>query len=99
MAKLDIEVDTLSAKPDCKPKSEHVQKDDKVTWKGKNGSENWAVVFGPDAPFTKTVLTPEHPETVVTAKRPGDFHRHKYVVLVWENGSVKIGDPDLIVDE
>jgi len=82
----------------CRPGSMRVHDKDVVKWEAAD-LEQWAVIFGPDSPFDKRVLTPADPTTTVKANRPGDFHRHKYVVLAVTNGKVSIKDPDLIVDE
>ncbi len=95
---IKIEFD-LSGNLGCKPKELRVRDEDEVRWTAPKDLEHWAVIFGPDSPFNDRILTPEVPKTKVNANRPGDFHRHKYVVLAWTDGQLSIGDPDLIVDE
>jgi len=87
----------------CNPDALHVREHDMVTWTTDRETdpvlEQWAVVFGPESPFSEKVVTSGTPTTKVTAHRRCDPHRHKYVVLAFDGEEIKVGDPDLIVDE
>ncbi len=67
------------------------------------GAQHWAVVFGPDAPFVPEVLGNMGgitlSEATVFAKRPGDFHKHKYVAIVFAEGKLVSHDPEVDVEE
>ena len=99
MSTYQIDVGFYSGKLGCNPDALHVKSKDEVTWTAPKELEHWAVVFGPEAPFEKRVLTPTDATTKVKAGRPGDHRRHKYVVVAWKGGKANVSDPDLIVDE
>ncbi len=99
MSNHKIQVGMYNGQLGCNPDALHVKEKDKVTWATDTDLEQWAVVFGPEAPFSEQVVTSKTPTTTVTAHRRCDSHRHKYVVLAFDGGEVKVGDPDLIVDE
>jgi len=95
----DIEIGMYSGQLGCNPDALHVKEKDKVTWSAPTELGQWAVVFGPEGPFSDQVVTAKAPTVTVTAQRRCDPHRHKYVVLAFDGKEIKVGDPDLIVDE
>ncbi len=86
----------------CDPEGKHVKDGQHVTWRPESGKnvDNWAVVFGPSAPVEPKVVHAGGTETVeIKANRDFDPHKHKYVVLVWNNeAGIECHDPELIVD-
>lgn len=100
---------TVTVNPELLPQPPNkAHRNDKITWRC-NQSDNWAVVFGPDSPFEEQVIGkglsipgregPTQSSTMVTAKRPGDFHKHKYVAIVWTGTELVACDPEVDVDE
>ncbi|MHC4233974.1 MAG: hypothetical protein ACYSUQ_02560 [Planctomycetota bacterium] len=111
-----VRIETVGGKVECVPKKlkpdGHVNHKDTITWEC--DASNWAVVFGPDAPFVDQVIGKglkiegreegdpprwAKPKTEVRAFRPGDFHKHKYVAIVWKDDMLVACDPEVDVDE
>ena len=89
MADYTIQIKHAKGQVICKPELQGgVKPGQTVEWKC--NEPHWAVVFGPDAPFVPEVLGSGvgQSEATVFAKRPGDFHKHKYVVFVWANSKL-----------
>lgn len=89
-----------SGELNCTPKSEHVLDQDTVTWETKDTDvRDWVVVFGPGEPVKPNFATSAAPTLTIEAKRePEDFRHVKYTVVALVNGSLKVKDPELIVD-
>ena len=73
-----------------------ISKSNTVKWTC-DDTDDWLVVFGPNAPVNPKVAGAGRDTLTLTAGRPGDFADVKYTLVIWTGKKLRDVDPKLIV--